>query len=123
MLMQYWKSVADYKFSYILRMSDLIKWDNIDDAFPSFPSLLEDFFGRNGSLNTIRGGSVPAVNIKEEDDIFVVTLAAPGLKKEDFKIATKKQPTESELSTMLFSYKIIKNSSLKKLRLKSKWKK
>lgn len=30
--------------------------------------------------------SIPAVNILENADHFIVTLAAPGLKKEDFKI-------------------------------------
>lgn len=32
------------------------------------------------------GGSLPAVNVKEEEEQFVVELAAPGMKKEDFKV-------------------------------------
>ncbi|HLI93488.1 MAG TPA: Hsp20/alpha crystallin family protein, partial [Puia sp.] len=36
-----------------------------------------------GSLNPI---SVPAVNIAEQKDHYVVSLAAPGMKKDDFKI-------------------------------------
>jgi len=31
-------------------------------------------------------GDIPAVNIKEENDKFVLELAAPGMKKDDFKI-------------------------------------
>ena len=31
-------------------------------------------------------GDIPAVNIKEEKDKFVLELAAPGMKKDDFKI-------------------------------------
>ncbi len=53
----------------------------------SFPTLLDnlfsdvDFFADN--RNSI---SVPAVNVKENDDVFEIELAAPGLKKEDFKV-------------------------------------
>lgn len=57
-----------------------------------FPSLFDDFFkpwnevfGNSGSFIT-RALTVPAVNITEEKDGYKVSLAAPGLKKEDFKI-------------------------------------
>ncbi|TAD99922.1 MAG: Hsp20/alpha crystallin family protein [Bacteroidetes bacterium] len=33
----------------------------------------------------------PSVNVLEKDDHFVIELAAPGLKKEDFKIALQNQ--------------------------------
>ncbi|MFP2995926.1 Hsp20/alpha crystallin family protein [Spongiivirga sp. MCCC 1A20706] len=54
-----------------------------------FPSLLEDVFG-----NDFMGGvtlkpfknSSPAVNIKEDNTAFILEVAAPGLKKEDFNI-------------------------------------
>lgn len=68
-------------------MSNLIKWNNFDDTFPSFPSILEDFFGRdNYSRGLSTGISVPAVNIKEEEDKFLISLAVPGLKKDDCKV-------------------------------------
>ncbi len=60
-------------------------------AFPSFPALLNDFFSRdlfnwdtfnNSSSNT----TIPAVNTRETDDAYEIEIAAPGLKKEDFKI-------------------------------------
>lgn len=55
------------------------------------PFLFDDFFTKSwndvfdGGFNgrTLR---VPAVNISERKDDFLVTMAVPGLKKEDFKI-------------------------------------
>ena len=55
----------------------------------AFPSLLEDFFKPwspwhvAGWENTI---TLPVVNVMENKDNYLVTLAAPGLKKSDFKI-------------------------------------
>jgi HSP20 family protein len=53
------------------------------------PAIWDEFFSgwldSNGNKNT-PFLSVPAVNITEEKDHFSVSLAAPGLKKEDFKI-------------------------------------
>ncbi|CCH56436.1 heat shock protein Hsp20 [Fibrisoma limi BUZ 3] len=56
----------------------------------SFPSLIENFFGRD--MNDFFGAgmpsmnSVPAVNVVEHNDGFRIEVAAPGLKKEDFKL-------------------------------------
>ena len=54
------------------------------------PSVMEDFFKPwnewfDGGLLG-RSINIPAVNITEQKDEFVVSLAAPGLKKDDFKI-------------------------------------
>jgi HSP20 family protein len=55
------------------------------------PSFFEDFFNKP-LLDLFDGGfsgrtmNVPAVNITERKDDYMVSLAAPGLKKEDFKI-------------------------------------
>ena len=55
------------------------------------PSVFDDFFKPwnewfdNGGLRG-RAMNVPAVNITEHKDEYQVSLAAPGLKKEDFKI-------------------------------------
>lgn len=55
------------------------------------PFFFEDFFNRplldlfDGGL-TSRLLNVPAVNITERKDDYLVSLAVPGLKKEDFKI-------------------------------------
>ena len=52
-----------------------------------FPSLLDDLF-LNDRLDVWGGqrAALPAANIKETEDDFQVTLAAPGFKKEDFNI-------------------------------------
>ncbi len=59
--------------------------------FPTVNSLFDDLFTRdmwnwglsnNSSTNT----TLPAVNIRENNDNFVVEMAAPGMKKEDFKV-------------------------------------
>ena len=58
-------------------------------SFPSMRSLLEDFWN-NDTLVEDRFWNtrvnLPAVNIIEKDDKFLIEMAAPGLRKEDFKI-------------------------------------
>lgn len=54
------------------------------------PSVMDDFFKPwnewfNGG-NWMKEITVPAVNITEEKDRYLVALAAPGMKKEDFHI-------------------------------------
>jgi HSP20 family protein len=61
-------------------MNTFIKTLANDNAFPRlFNSLLNE-----SELGISL--SIPAVNIKETDELFEIQLAAPGLKKEDFKI-------------------------------------
>ncbi|MEO0469537.1 MAG: Hsp20/alpha crystallin family protein [Bacteroidota bacterium] len=55
--------------------------------FANFDRAFDDFFGGN-SFNWVQH-SLPAVNVKEEDEQFHIELAAPGLHKEDFKISLK----------------------------------
>lgn len=50
----------------------------------SIPALFNTFFNDEPSFKTT--SHKPAVNIKETDDSFELSLAAPGLKKDDFKI-------------------------------------
>lgn len=56
----------------------------------NLPSLIENFFGRDMnelfSPNTSWMMNVPAVNVVEHQDGFRIEVAAPGLKKEDFKL-------------------------------------
>ncbi len=64
----------------------LIKRTN--NLFPAVPSFFDDFFTRDlfeWPKSTV-GSSVPAVNIKEEDEGYTVEVAAPGLAKEDFNV-------------------------------------
>jgi HSP20 family protein len=55
------------------------------------PSLFDDFFkplnewfDRPAFFERMK--TMPAVNVKEDTDSYTVSLAAPGLKKEDFKL-------------------------------------
>ncbi len=56
------------------------------NQYPSLTDLMENlertFLGRVDEFS----GDIPAVNIKEENDKFVLEMAAPGLKKDDFNI-------------------------------------
>ncbi len=59
--------------------------------FPAFPSLFDNFFTRdlldwNNSNYSGADTTLPAVNIKENDDSFTIEVAAPGLQKDDFTI-------------------------------------
>ena len=62
-----------------------------DSMFPKTPSLFDRFFegdmmdwnNRNFAGNN---STLPAVNVKENDDEFILDVAAPGMKKSDFKI-------------------------------------
>jgi HSP20 family protein len=57
----------------------------------STPSVFDDFFRPwnewfdNGDF-PVRMFTVPPVNVTEDKDAYVVTLAVPGMKKEDFRI-------------------------------------
>jgi len=59
-----------------------------DNLFPSFPSFFDDFLTRDlfdwPKLSV--GTSVPAVNIKENENGYEVEVAAPGLSKDDFHV-------------------------------------
>ena len=61
-----------------------------NNALPNLPSWVDDLF--DGSLGTgflsnfNTGMSIPAVNIKENKDEFIIEIAVPGMKKTDFNI-------------------------------------
>ncbi len=63
----------------------LVKFRNRD----LFPSMFNELFDRD-IFDTANMGfnnsTMPAVNIKETKEDFVVEVAAPGMKKDDFKI-------------------------------------
>src|SRR5688572_1301071 len=59
--------------------------------FPDMPALFNDFFSRdlwNWGLdnNSVTNTTIPAVNVREDNDNFYVEVAAPGMKKEDFNV-------------------------------------
>ncbi|MFK8043911.1 MAG: Hsp20/alpha crystallin family protein [Crocinitomicaceae bacterium] len=56
---------------------------------PFFPTVLNELFESNYLTPQTahkRGVTVPAVNIKENENNYIVEMASPGMKKEDFKI-------------------------------------
>jgi len=57
------------------------------NGIPVMPSVFDDFF-RDWSLSNFSNTNttLPAVNIKENDDEFKVKVAVPGMDKKDFKI-------------------------------------
>lgn len=83
-------------------------------------SMVEDLLNRG--LNDFFGGQVfqyntPAVNVSENDKAFLIDVAAPGMAKEDFKVAVekgfltisaskeeKKEETKDQYSRQEFNY-------------------
>lgn len=64
-------------------------------TYPTWSSWIDEMFSNDmpsvfrSNFNT--GISLPKVNISETDETFVVSLAAPGMKKEDFNIEIDNQ--------------------------------
>ena len=56
---------------------------------PGFNDIFESVLG-DTFFNDRRLSSVPAVNISESNEEYHIELAAPGLKKEDFKVAVER---------------------------------
>ncbi|NHA03373.1 Hsp20/alpha crystallin family protein [Mucilaginibacter sp. HC2] len=53
--------------------------------------MMEDFWNAGGSFDKhfLSDEHLPAVNIREKEDTFELEVAAPGFKKDDFKISTE----------------------------------
>lgn len=69
----------------------LVKFNNPKKAngYLTFNELFDSFFNDDYVAQT-PSQYVPAVNVSETENAFILDLAAPGLKKEDFKIALDK---------------------------------
>ncbi|HYC85327.1 MAG TPA: Hsp20/alpha crystallin family protein [Chryseosolibacter sp.] len=70
-------------------MKNLIRTNG--NLFPAMPSLLNDFFADawlDPSLGNWRskGTTLPAVNVMETNDDFRIEVAAPGMKRGDFRV-------------------------------------
>ncbi len=70
-------------------MKSLVKTNG--SLFPAIPSLLEDIFSKDwldSSLATWKtpGATLPAVNVKETNEDFVIEVAAPGMKRDEFQV-------------------------------------
>ena len=63
----------------------LVRFNRENENMPVFSKMFENFF--NDDFMPRRFTSqTPAVNVVEEDDQFVIEVAAPGLTKKDFKV-------------------------------------
>lgn len=70
-------------------MKNLVRTNG--NSFSSVPSLLNDIFTDdwfNSSLANWKtaGTNLPAVNVRETNDDFMIDVAAPGMKRDDFKV-------------------------------------
>ncbi|MBN2805689.1 MAG: Hsp20/alpha crystallin family protein [Prolixibacteraceae bacterium] len=104
----------------------IVKRNN--QLFPSFPSMLDSFFSRDlmdwNNLNfSNTDTTIPAINVMEDNDKFEIEVAAPGMKKDDFKVKLennlltisserKQEKTENEgkYSRKEFSYQSFQRS-------------
>lgn len=60
---------------------------NEKGLFPSFDALWDDFLGNDFFKKRFElGTSMPAVNIKETDEEYLLEAALPGLKREDIQV-------------------------------------
>ena len=62
-----------------------------DRMFPTLPSFFDNFFSRdwfdwNESNFSTTNSTLPAVYIRENNESFMIEMAAPGLSKENFKV-------------------------------------
>jgi HSP20 family protein len=62
-----------------------------NNVFPSFPSFFDRFLNEGlmdwDNLNfSDTDTTIPAVNVKEDDDRFLIEVTAPGMKRDDFNV-------------------------------------
>ena len=70
-------------------MKNSLQQRNNGNALSELPSLFNDPFLRNWfswSTDNETNNSIPATNIQESEEHFKISVAAPGMKKDDFKI-------------------------------------
>jgi HSP20 family protein len=59
----------------------------VNNTYPVFQNWFEDFFAPvQNYVNDRSRGSVPAVNVVEDENKFAIEFAVPGLTKSDFSI-------------------------------------
>ena len=89
--------------------------------FNTFFNHLDTMFPAK-SFNNVAYNNLPAVNVKEIDNAFQIEVAAPGLKKEDFKLSlhenrltiSAKQADNKEEKTEKFSRQEFNYSSFQR---------
>ncbi|HLW06536.1 MAG TPA: Hsp20/alpha crystallin family protein [Marinilabiliaceae bacterium] len=57
-----------------------------NNQYPDISNVFDDFFG-GSAFPTVQGTKrVPSINVKETEDEYNIEVAAPGLKKDNFKV-------------------------------------
>jgi len=104
----------------------LIKW-NQPSPLTGRRNWIENFFSETDDFfknwDWDRSNNVPAMNVREEKDAFLLEMAAPGMKKEDFHVEMdngvlmisasteeKKDSSTAEYKRQEFSYRNFKRS-------------
>lgn len=112
-----------------LIMEDLtMKLAKLNSFLPSFPSIFDrfiegDLMDWNNWNFAGQNSTLPAVNVVENDNEYQIEVAAPGLKKDDFKVhydngrlvisselKTESKKDESKYSRLEFSYQSFQRS-------------
>lgn len=93
----------------------LVKMNNGIRKRPA--TFLDGFFGddffRPALQDKLFGGNSPAVNVVETADAFRIDLAAPGLKKSDFKLALDKDILTIKVEKVKSSEEVVENDTEK----------
>lgn len=102
----------------------LIKWRKPDELFPAFNTMVNEFFRDDDFFDSrFRMMKAPAVNVLETDEAFKLEVAAPGMKKSDFKVEIEngylvisaetkfeKEETEENYTRKEFNFSTFKRS-------------
>lgn len=72
-------------------MKSLMKSNSNGNVIPSIPSLLNDFLANDWLSSPFAnwrtsGATMPSVNVRETNDAFHIEVAAPGMKRDHFKV-------------------------------------
>lgn len=72
-------------------MATLVKRNNTLPTFPSMQSLMQDLWNNEGFLTPsfFTRNELQPVNVRETKQGYELEIAAPGFKKEDFKVNTE----------------------------------
>lgn len=57
-----------------------------NNQYPNINTMFEDFFGENAYNQSTQNRTTPAINVRENEDEYNIEVAAPGLKKDNFKV-------------------------------------
>lgn len=63
----------------------LVKFRN-RSTLPLWPSMVDGFFNDEAFLTDAMFKSLPATNVEEKDDAYLIMMAVPGITKDDIKI-------------------------------------